>query len=262
MAILNVTPDSFYDGGRYADEAGIVKRARQVVDEGATFIDIGGYSSRPGAEDIPPDEELRRVLHAIRIVRREAPELAISVDTFRSQVAEAAVESGASIVNDISAGALDSKMLKTIARLRIPYVAMHMKGNPQNMMSLATYDNVVTEILEYFANRVHQLAELGINDVIIDPGFGFSKTRETNFELLQQLELLKVTGKILMAGLSRKSMIWKTLGVQPENALNGTTVLNTVALLKGADILRVHDVREAMEAITLTVQLRGAGPAQ
>lgn len=262
MAILNVTPDSFYDGGKYADEKSIVSRARQVIGEGAAFIDIGGYSSRPGAADIPEEEEIRRVLPAIKIVSREFPELLISVDTFRSRVAKAAVEYGASMINDISGGSLDETMLPVVAGLNVPYVVMHMKGDPQTMQKQAVYENVVKEVLDYFQKKVHRINESGIKDVIIDPGFGFSKTREQNFELLDNLDLFRVFGRPVMAGLSRKSMIWKTLGQQPEDALNGTTALNTIALLRGADILRVHDVKAASEVVRLIqalAQSRSAG---
>lgn len=262
MAILNVTPDSFYDGGKYADEKSIVSRARQVIGEGAAFIDIGGYSSRPGAAEIPEDEEIRRVLPAIKIVSREFPELLISVDTFRSRVAKAAVEHGASMINDISGGSLDETMLPVVAGLNVPYVVMHMKGDPQTMQKQAVYENVVKEVLDYFQKKVHRINESGIKDVIIDPGFGFSKTREQNFELLDNLDLFRVFGRPVMASLSRKSMIWKTLGQQPEDALNGTTALNTIALLRGADILRVHDVKAASEVVRLIqalAQSRSAG---
>lgn len=262
MAILNVTPDSFYDGGMYADEKSIVSRVRQVIGEGAAFIDIGGYSSRPGAADIPEEEEIRRVLPAIKIVSREFPELLISVDTFRSGVARAAVGHGAAMINDISGGSLDETMLPVVAGLNVPYVAMHMKGDPQTMQKHAVYENVVKEVLDYFQKKVHRITESGIKDVIIDPGFGFSKTREQNFELLDNLDLFRVFGRPVMAGLSRKSMIWKTLGQQPEDALNGTTALNTIALLRGADILRVHDVKAASEVIRLIQALeqsRSAG---
>jgi dihydropteroate synthase len=251
MAILNVTPDSFFDGGRYTDEKSILARAETVLKQGATFIDVGGYSSRPGASNISEKEELDRVLPAIRCIARNFPQLFISVDTFRSTVARAAIENGASLVNDISAGALDLSMPAVISELQVPYIIMHMKGNPQNMMEKASYSNVAREVMDYFHQKVHQLHSSGIKDIIIDPGFGFSKTREHNFELLGQLELFKIFNKPVMAGLSRKSLIWKTLDVQPEDALNGTTVLNTIAVLKGVDIIRVHDVKEASQVITL-----------
>jgi len=258
MGILNVTPDSFYDGGRYNDEKAVLEKVEQMFVEGAIFIDIGGYSSRPGAPDVTEKEELERVLPAVRSIARNFPSLFISIDTFRSNVAKAAIENGASLVNDISGGALDDRMFQTIAALRVPYIVMHMKGNPQNMMSNAHYDDLAGEVLKYFDEKVHQLREYGIKDVIIDPGFGFAKTRQHNFELLQQLDLLRMVGKPILAGLSRKSMIWKTLGIDPEDALNGTTVLNTIALLKGVDILRVHDVKEARQAVRLLEAFQAA----
>jgi dihydropteroate synthase len=255
MAILNVTPDSFYDGGRYSDEKKISERCEAVLRQGATFVDVGGYSSRPGASDIDEKEELSRIVPALKIISRDFPELLISVDTFRSQVARAAVEHGASMINDISGGALDVSMEETILELGVPYVLMHMKGTPRTMVKEAVYENVVKEVLEYFHVRVHRMTLSGIKDIIVDPGFGFAKTREHNFEILEQLELFRITGKPIMAGLSRKSMVWKTLGIEPEEALNGTTVLNTIALMKGVDILRVHDVKEAAEVVKLITVL-------
>jgi dihydropteroate synthase len=256
MAALNVTPDSFYAGSRYVTEKTILERVEQCIEEGATFIDVGGYSSRPGAEDINIAEEITRVLPAIKSIRTEFPELIISIDTFRSEVARLAVHEGANMVNDISGGALDPRMYETAASLNVPYVLMHMKGNPQNMTSQADYSNIVKDLLEYFHARVHQLIALGIKDIIIDPGFGFAKTREHNFTLLNQLELLNMLKKPLLVGLSRKSMVWKTLNIKPEDALNGTTALNTIALLKGASILRVHDVKEAVEVVKLVNALQ------
>jgi dihydropteroate synthase len=256
MSILNVTPDSFYDGGRHQTEEDIVKRAEKSVMEGATFIDVGGYSSRPGAQDISESEELKRVLPAIKKIRVEFPELIISIDTFRSNVAKEAVLQGADLINDISGGALDAAMYETVASLGVPYVLMHMKGTPQNMAGQAAYQDIVQELMDYFHPRVHQLQQWGIKDIIIDPGFGFAKTREHNFKLLNQLELLAVLNKPLLVGLSRKSMIWKTLNITPEEALNGSTALNTIALIKGASILRVHDVREAAQVIKLVKALQ------
>jgi dihydropteroate synthase len=258
MAILNVTPDSFYDGGKNTDEKSILKKAEEAVMYGATFIDVGGYSSRPGAENISEQEELNRVLPALRLISSKFPQLIISVDTFRSNIARAAIEHGAGIINDISAGALDSRMVETVASLKVPYVLMHMKGSPQTMMTEARYENVVKELLDFFQKKVCDLGQAGIHDVIIDPGFGFAKTREHNFEILAKFELLRMVGKPVMAGLSRKSLVWKTLKVQAADALNGTTVLNTVAIMKGAGILRVHDVKEAREAIILMAALHGS----
>jgi dihydropteroate synthase len=256
MAILNVTPDSFYDGGRHQTEGDILKRAEKSVTEGAAFIDVGGYSSRPGAQDISEAEELKRVLPAIKKIRSEFPCLVISVDTFRSNVAKEAVLEGADLINDISGGALDAAMYETVASLGVPYILMHMKGTPQNMAGQASYQNIIQELTGYFHPRVHQLQQLGIKDIIVDPGFGFAKTREHNFKLLNQLELLAVLNKPLLIGLSRKSMVWKTLNITPEEALNGSTALNTIALLKGASILRVHDVKEAAQVVKLVKALQ------
>jgi dihydropteroate synthase len=258
MGILNITPDSFYAGSRYRDETEILKRAERMLEEGAMFLDVGGYSSRPGAEDIPPSEELSRVLPAIRNIKTRFPDAIISIDTFRSEVAHAAVQEGASMVNDISAGELDGNMIEMVARFRIPYVAMHMKGNPQTMTKEATYGNLLKEILDHFHKKIDKLQSYGITDIIIDPGFGFAKTRQQNFELLKDLHLLSVLGKPMLVGLSRKSMVWKTLEIDPEDALNGTTVLNTLAILKGVSVLRVHDVKEAAEVIRLMQVLLGS----
>ncbi len=251
MGILNVTPDSFFDGGRYVTEESIITRAGKILSEGAAFIDVGAYSSRPGAEDIPEDEELKRSVAAVRCIHRQFPEAIISVDTFRAAVAEAAVDHGAAIINDISAGELDRNMPATVARLMVPYIAMHMRGTPATMKSLAIYDNLIKDIVDYFHQKLFAFQQLGLKDVIIDPGFGFAKTISQNFQLLQHLDYFRILGRPILAGLSRKSMIWKTLDQQPAEALNGTTSLNTIALMKGASILRVHDVKEAVEAVTL-----------
>jgi dihydropteroate synthase len=255
MAVLNVTPDSFYDGGRNITEKDILKLAEKSLADGAAFLDVGGYSSRPGASDISESEELARVLPAIKSIHKEFPDLIISIDTFRSGVARQAVLEGAQMINDISGGSLDKAMFQTVATLRVPYVIMHMKGNPQDMAGQASYQNITQELLDYFHPRVHQLQQLGIHDMMIDPGFGFAKTRAHNFELLNQLELLQILGKPVLAGLSRKSMIWKTLDIKPDDALNGTTVLNTIALIKGVSILRVHDVKEAVQVVKLVEAL-------
>jgi dihydropteroate synthase len=223
-----------------------------MITDGADFIDVGGYSSRPGAKDVTQEEELERVLSVIKVIVKNFPESILSIDTFRSEVARQAIEEGALMVNDISGGALDNKMFDLIARHHIPYILMHMKGTPQTMKSMAEYENLISEMLDYFHPRLHQLHQMGVDDIMIDPGFGFAKTIAHNFELLKQLELLKILNKPMVIGLSRKSMIWKTLDTDPENALNGTTVLNTIALLKGASILRIHDVKEAVEAVKLT----------
>ncbi|WP_047545490.1 dihydropteroate synthase [Psychroserpens sp. Hel_I_66] len=256
MGILNVTPDSFYDGGHYQNKMAIVSQVKTMTDQGATFIDVGGYSSRPDADDVSVDEELHRVIPIIELILNEYPDTLISIDTFRSEVAKQAVANGACMVNDISAGLLDDNMLETVAALHVPYIMMHMRGNPKTMQNLTDYDNLVKDILFYFPERITKARQLGIVDLIIDPGFGFAKTIEQNYELLNKLELLKMTDLPILAGLSRKSMIYKTLNFSAEDALNGTTVLNTIALQKGANILRVHDVKEAMECIRLTQKLK------
>lgn len=255
MGILNVTPDSFYDGGRYTSPDATLKQAEKMLSEGATFLDVGGYSTRPGAEDISPEEELERVIPVIRAITKNFPEALVSVDTFRSIVAEAAVGEGACLVNDISAGTLDEGMFDTIARLHVPYILMHMKGTPKTMVQQTVYTELLKDITDFFHRKINQLRDLGVKDVIVDPGFGFAKTVEQNFELLSHFDHFKILGKPLLAGLSRKSMIWRTLSVKPEEALNGTTSLHAVALLKGASILRVHDVKEAVEVVKLVSKL-------
>jgi len=255
MGILNVTPNSFFDGGKHANEKAILVQVEKMLLEGATFIDIGGYSSKPSAEFVSEEEELQRLIPAIKEIVKEFPDVIISVDTFRSKVAQASIENGASIINDISAGNLDTKMLETVAKLQVPYIMMHMKGTPQTMQSLAQYENIVKEMLFYFSQKIAQVRSLGINDLILDPGFGFAKTLEQNFEVLSKLELFQITELPLLVGISRKSMIYKTLETTAEFALNGTTSLNTISLLKGAKILRVHDVKEAVECIKLHQQL-------
>lgn len=256
MGILNLTPDSFYDGGKYKNESDILSQVYIMLKSGATFVDIGAYSSRPNATHIEEAEELKRLLPIISLIIKEFPEILISIDTFRSQVAKHGIEAGAALINDISAGKLDENMLPTIATLKVPYIMMHMKGTPQTMQQQTDYKNLMKDILFYFSERIAKAHALGIIDVIIDPGFGFAKTTEQNFKLLKHLELLKTLDKAILTGLSRKSMIYKTLKNAPKDALNGTTVLNTVALQKGASILRVHDVKEAMECVTLLNQLK------
>jgi dihydropteroate synthase len=251
MGILNITPDSFYDGGKLKDDTAILNQAEKMLNNGAAFLDMGGYSSRPGATDIAVSEETSRVIPAIELVLKNFPEVLISIDTFRSEVAKKAIESGAAIVNDISAGKLDGAMLSTVAQLQVPYIMMHMRGTPQSMQTLTDYENVTLDVLHYFSERIAAARASGINDIIADPGFGFAKTLEQNFELLSQLELFKNLQIPLLVGLSRKSMIYKTLGITPEEALNGTTTLNSIALIKGANILRVHDVKEAVECVEL-----------
>lgn len=256
MGILNITPDSFYDGGNYKNESDILLQVDKMLNEGATFIDVGAYSSRPNADHVSEAEELKRILPIVNLVLKEFPEALLSIDTFRSTVAKSCVEAGACMVNDISAGKLDTNMLQTIARLKVPYIMMHIRGTPQNMQQQTQYDNLIKELIFYFSERIAAAKQLGIIDMIIDPGFGFAKTTEQNFEVLNQLELIKILDKPILAGISRKSMVYKTLNTTAKNALNGTTVLNTVALQKGASILRVHDVKEAIEAITLIEPLK------
>lgn len=251
MGILNVTPDSFYDGNRYSTGADILKQVEKMLRDGATFIDVGGHSTRPGAEEISVDEERKRVLQAVKNIAREFPDAFISVDTFRSEVVRAAVDEGAHLVNDVSGGSLDDTMFTTVAQLKVPYILMHMRGTPQTMTQLTVYENLVKDIMDFFHEKIFQLQQLGVKDIIVDPGFGFAKTVEQNFELLGKLDHFNILGKPVLAGLSRKSMIWRTLGITAEEALNGTTSLNTVALLKGASLLRVHDVKQAVEAINL-----------
>ncbi|MEM9685779.1 MAG: dihydropteroate synthase [Bacteroidota bacterium] len=255
MGILNSTPDSFFDGGKYNSEKNLLLQAEKMIREGATFIDIGGYSSRPGADHISQDEELKRVLPAITLILRHFPDALISIDTFRSHVASQCIAAGAVLVNDIAAGSMDKHMMATIAKHQVPYIMMHLKGTPQNMQQRTHYKNIVKDILFYFSEKVAFARYLGINDLIIDPGFGFAKTLQHNYEILRHLECFKTMELPLMVGISRKSMIYKSLNISAEEALNGTTSLHTVALIKGANILRVHDVKEAVECIALTNRL-------
>lgn len=259
MGILNVTPDSFYGGSRYQAEDEIRRQVERMLAEGADIIDVGGQSTRPGAEIIPLADERARIVGAVNAIVKAFPGTIISVDTFRSAVAEAAVSEGAQIVNDVSGGGLDEHMFETVSRLRVPYVLMHMRGTPSTMASLNSYDNLHFEVIRWLQEKLRQLLQYGISDVIIDPGFGFSKSPSQNFHLLKGLPLFQSLERPVMVGLSRKSMIWRTLGTTAENALNGTTVLNTLALLNGASILRVHDVREAAEAIRLCESYENAG---
>ncbi|MEF3080465.1 dihydropteroate synthase [Winogradskyella poriferorum] len=256
MGILNVTPDSFYDGGQYKDESSILKQVETMLKEGATFIDIGGYSSRPGADYVNEAEELNRVVPVVQLILKHYPETLISIDTFRSEVAKKSIEAGSAIINDISASHLDKNMITTVGQLGVPYIMMHMKGNPKTMQQQTDYDDLIKDINSYFAERIAKAHAAKINDIIIDPGFGFAKTTEQNYELLNNMELLQIVDKPILAGVSRKSMIYKTLNTTSENALNGTTALHMVALQKGAKILRVHDVKEAVECVTLFNQLK------
>jgi dihydropteroate synthase len=251
MGILNLTPDSFHASSRVANEKELLSKAEQMLSEGAFFLDLGAYSTRPGAEDIAPEEEIKRLLPAVSVLKRHFPEAILSVDTFRKSVAEAAFNEGAAIINDISGGQADDEMFDFCAQKKLPYVLMHSRGNPQNMTKLTAYEDIVAEMLHFFGHRINLLQQKGLNDIIIDPGFGFAKNIQQNFFLLKHLDTFAATEKLILVGLSRKSMIYKTLDITPENALNGTSVLNTIALSKGADILRVHDVKEAVEAIKL-----------
>lgn len=249
MGILNVTPDSFYSDSRTPDEAHITERVRQMMDEGADMIDIGGYSSRPGADDVTPEEEMDRLRRGLRIVRKLYPEVPVSVDTFRADVARMCIEEeGADIINDISGGMMDRQMFRTVARLGVPYILMHMQGTPDTMQVAPHYDNLRREVMLYFAERIDRLCQMGAKDIIVDPGFGFGKTLEHNYELMNHLEDFAVFNLPLLVGISRKTMIYKLIGGTPQTSLNGTTVLNTISLVKGAHILRVHDVKAAAEA--------------
>jgi dihydropteroate synthase len=257
MGILNITPDSFFEGSRVNTDEEIITAAGRMLDEGAAFLDVGGYSSRPGASHISEKEEGRRVIRAIKLIRGEYPEAVISVDTFRSGIAlEAVLEAGALMINDISGGDADPDMIPVVGRLNVPYIMMHMKGDPSTMQNNPVYDDIVADILKYFGKRIFRLRTAGVKDIIIDPGFGFAKTIDHNFELMRRLHDLNITGLPLMVGISRKSMIWKTLDITADEALNGTTAMHSVALSKGADILRVHDVKPAIEAVRLFAKLK------
>jgi dihydropteroate synthase len=263
MGILNITPDSFYNKSRYNTDEQILKAASAMLEDGADILDVGGYSSRPGAKDITIEEEGERVLNAIKLINRKFPDAVISIDTFRADIARQAVtDCGAQIINDISGGEGDAGMFETIKKLNVPYILMHMKGTPRTMQENPVYNDLVSDILKWFGEKLFKLRSEGIKDIIIDPGIGFGKTTDQNFELLQRLGDFSIIGLPLLVGLSRKGMIWKTLEITPGDALNGTTALNAVALMKGADILRVHDVKEAVQTIKLISKLKGiASPA-
>lgn len=257
MGILNVTPDSFYADSRQQTEQDITRRACQIIEEGASIIDIGAYSSRPNAEHITPEEEMRRLRTGLEIIRRDYPDSVLSVDTFRADVARMCVEEyGVAIINDIAAGEMDKHMFETVARLGVPYIIMHMQGTPQNMQLHPHYENLLKEVFFYFSEKVQKLRDLGVKDIVLDPGFGFGKTLEHNYQLMNHLEEFRIFELPLLVGVSRKSMIYKLLGGTPDNALNGTTVLNTVSLMKGADILRVHDVKAAIEAVRIVEEMK------
>ena len=255
MGIINVTPDSFFDGGKYNTENGVIERAKMHIDAGASILDIGAVSTRPKAEMIAESEELERLIPALKLLRSNFPEAVISADTFRSSIAKAAVEAGADIINDISGGTMDSNMFSTIAQLQVPYVLMHIQGTPETMQDNPHYEDVAKEVISDLMLKVDQLKKLGVHDIIIDPGFGFGKTVEHNFSLLRNLDQFAVLGHPILAGLSRKRMINRVLSSTPENALNGTTALNMIALERGASILRVHDVKEAMECVKLNTAI-------
>jgi dihydropteroate synthase len=251
MGIINVTPDSFYEGSRFTDENNILQQAEKMINEGADILDIGGQSSRPGSELIGADEELKRVINAVEKIHKKFAEIIISIDTYYSKVAKEAVGAGASIVNDISGGNFDNEMIAQVALLNVPYICMHIKGTPQTMQQKPVYENVTKEVLDFFINKVDECRKAGIHDIIIDPGFGFGKNRHHNFQLLKNLSVFSMLKCPILLGVSRKSTIYKTLGITAGEALNGTTVLNTMGLMNGASILRVHDVKEAKEAINL-----------
>ncbi len=256
MGILNVTPDSFFDGGKYPSLPAVLKQVESMLEAGADCIDIGGYSSKPHAVEVAEAEELQRVVPVVKALRNSFPSAILSVDTFRSAVAKAALDEGVGMVNDISAGA-DANMLSVVAGYQVPYILMHMRGTPQTMTAFTQYENLMQDLIYYFAEKIQQVKAAGISDYLIDPGFGFAKTSEQNFELLQHLEQFQVVDAPLLAGISRKSMIYKTLNTTPELALNGTTFLHGIALSKGAKILRVHDIKEAVECVTLFQKLQG-----
>ena len=258
MGILNVTPDSFYDGGRYSDEKAVLQQTEKMLEAGATFIDIGAYSSRPGAQDISEGEELRRIEPMITSIVDRFPEIILSADTFRSTVARTSLEAGATMVNDISGGDLDDNMMKTVAEFKVPYIMMHMKGKPQTMTEHTSYDDILMEIRYAFSEKLAKARQLKIDDIILDPGFGFSKTLSQNFKLLKNLHLFQVFEVPLLVGVSRKSMVYKALNTSADEALNGTTALHMYALEQGAKILRVHDVQEAMECIRLYKEIQDA----
>ncbi len=257
MGILNVTPDSFYEGCRMQTETDITYRVEQIIKEGAGMIDIGAYSSRPNAKNVSPQEEMERLRMGLKVLRKVQPHAIVSVDTFRADVARMCVEEyGVAIINDIAAGEMDKDMFRTVAKLNVPYIMMHMKGTPQNMQQHPHYDDFLKDVFLYFTRKVQQLRDMGVKDLILDPGFGFGKTMKHNYELLAHLEEFRVFELPLLVGVSRKSMIYNLLGTTSQEALNGTTVLNTLSLLKGADILRVHDVREAVETVKIVEAMR------
>ena len=256
MGVLNITPDSFYDGGKYKNQDDILHQTEKMLSEGATFIDVGAYSSRPGAKHISEEEELDRIVPVVQLLVKNFPDIILSIDTFRSLVAKTTIKEGAAIINDISAGKMDDEMFKTIAKLQVPYIIMHMQGTPQSMQKNPNYYDVITEVYKFFSEQLYTLKRLKLNDVIIDVGFGFGKTIEHNYELLNNLDYFKNLEVPILTGVSRKSMLYKVLNSSAKEALNATTVANTIALLNGTNILRVHDVKEAIEAIKIVEQLK------
>ena len=256
MGILNITPNSFYDGGKFTKESEILAQVDRMLTEGATFVDVGAYSSKPNAEFVSEEEEISRIVPIVQLILKHYPNAIVSIDTFRAAVAQVALDHGAAMINDISAGSLDEAMFAVIAKYNVPYIMMHMRGTPQIMQSLANYDDIIKEMLFYFSEKVARARSLGINDLIIDPGFGFAKTVNQNYEVLRKLDLFQMLDLPVLAGISRKSMIYKTLGTNADEALNGTTFLNGFALSKGAAILRVHDVKEAVECIELYKKIK------
>ena len=255
MGILNVTPDSFFKKSRISLQENIIVQVQTMIADGMDIVDVGGYSSRPGAKEVSEKEEIDRVVPIIKIISESFPSLPISIDTFRASVAEESIKNGAGIINDISAGEMDKAMFELVSEVNVPYIAMHMKGNPQTMQNNPVYDDIISEMALYFSEKVNRLRQLNVNDIILDPGFGFGKTLEHNYEILNKFELLKNLGLPTLTGVSRKSMINKVLGTKPDEALNGTSILNTVALMKGTNIIRVHDVKEAKQAILLTQKI-------
>ena len=251
MGILNITHNSFYDGGKYMEESEVLAQVKKMISEGADFIDLGAYSSKPKAEFVSENTELKRIVPIVSLILKHYPKTLISIDTFRSEVARVCIENGAAIINDISAGSVDDTMMETVAKYNVPYVMMHKRGTPETMQTLTNYDNIVKELIHYFSEKVALARSFGINDLIIDPGFGFAKTLDQNYEVLQKLELFNVLELPLLVGVSRKSMIYNLFKCTPDEALNGTTIINTLALTKGAKILRVHDVKQAVECVTM-----------
>lgn len=251
MGVLNITPDSFYDGGRYQNERSILDQTEKMLNDDATFIDVGAYSSRPGADPVSEDEELKRIVPVVELLVKEFPDIILSIDTFRANVANETINAGAAIINDISGGNLDEHMYVTVAKLKVPYILMHMQGTPQTMQNNPSYGNVTTDLIKFFSGKINELHKLQVKDIILDVGFGFGKTIEHNFQLLKDLEYFQNLTVPILAGLSRKSMLYKTLKITPQEALNATSSANTIALMNGANILRVHDVKEAVECVRI-----------